>query len=61
MNCQLCYQPVTIENYLSPTHKDHCALRKYEQPLRVFNFQHSSPESLQSHSTAFDFESFTPT
>ena len=27
-NCQLCYQPVTTENYLSPAHTDHYALRK---------------------------------
>ena len=25
-NCQLCYQPVTIENYLLPTHTDNYAL-----------------------------------
>ena len=43
-NCQLCYQPVTIENYLLPAHKDHYALRRYEQKINVFNFQHSSPE-----------------
>ena len=43
-NCQLCYQPVTIENYLLPAHKDHYALRRYEQKITVFNFQHSSPE-----------------
>ena len=28
-----------------PQSKDHYALRKQEQPLSVFNFQHSSPES----------------
>ena len=36
-NCQLCYQPITTENYLSK-------IRKLPQ---VFNFQHSSPVSLQ--------------
>ena len=36
MNCEnweLFDQPVTIENYLLPTHTVHYALRKYEQPL----------------------------
>ena len=28
-----CYQSVNIENYLLPTHTDHYALRKLEQPL----------------------------
>ena len=38
----------TVENYLSPAHTDHYALKKKEQPLlQRFNFQHSSPESLQ--------------
>ena len=32
-NCQLCYEAVTIENYLSPAHMHHYALRKQEQPL----------------------------
>ena len=27
-NCQLCYEPVTTENYLLPAHTDHYALRK---------------------------------
>ena len=27
-NCQLCYEPVTTENYLFPAHTDHYALRK---------------------------------
>ena len=30
-----------------PSNKDHYALRKSEQLLSVFNFQHSSYESLQ--------------
>ena len=29
-----CYQPVKIENYLSPTHADHYPLRKLKQPLQ---------------------------
>ena len=33
-NCQLCYQPVTTENYLLPAHTDHYALRKEEQQLQ---------------------------
>ena len=28
--CKLCYQRVTTENYLSPVHRDHYALRKQE-------------------------------
>ena len=37
-NCKLffvhwCYQLVIIENYLSPTHTEHYARRKQEQPL----------------------------
>ena len=39
-NCQLYYQPVTIENYLLPTHTDH-----YYHSF--FNCQRSGPESLQ--------------
>ena len=27
-NCQLCYEPVTTENYLFPAHTDHYVLRK---------------------------------
>ena len=51
MNCeksQLCYQPVTTENYLSPAHTDHYAFKKIGTTTTTeFLFQHGRPKSLQ--------------